>query len=110
MEALRGRIRPVYRFRLKQQLDRIDFIESQLAALEAEIESLAKRGRKRAVVAVSHALLVTSYYLLKRKCPFKDLGGEYFDRLNYENLTRYFVKRLARLGHTVKLEPAAASA
>ena len=37
-EALRGRIRPVHRFRLKQQLDRIDFIELQLVALEAEIE------------------------------------------------------------------------
>ena len=38
MEALRGRMRPVHRFRLKQQLDRIDFIESRWAELEAEMD------------------------------------------------------------------------
>lgn len=61
-------------------------------------------------MAVSHALLVTCYYLLKRKCAFKDLGVDYFDQLNHEKLTRYFVKRLTRLGHAVKLESATASA
>ena len=206
-EALRGGVRPVHRFRLKQQLDRIDFIDKQIAELETEIERqnepfeeavtrlaeipgfdrvtawsviaeiginmeqfpsaqhlaswagvcpgnnesagkrlsgktrkgsrwlrqklcqsawsasrakksyfaalfqriAAKRGRKRAILAVSHALLVTCYYLLKRKCPFRDLGVQYFDRLNHDKLTGYFVKRLTRLGHTVKLEPSAVS-
>jgi hypothetical protein len=34
----------------------------------------AHRGRKRAIVAVSHSLLVVCYYLLQRKCHFEDLG------------------------------------
>jgi transposase len=34
----------------------------------------AHRGRKRAIVAVSHSLLVACYYMLKRKCHFQDLG------------------------------------
>ena len=49
---------------------------------------------------------MTCYYLLNRKCAFQDLGVDYFDQLNHEKLTRYFVKCLARLGHIVKLEPA----
>lgn len=38
VEALRGRVRGVHRFRLKQQLERVDFIDVQIAQLEAEIE------------------------------------------------------------------------
>jgi len=208
VEALRGRVRGVHRFRLKQQLERVDFIDAQIAQLEAEIERqnapfdeavsllaeipgfdrttawsviaeigidmnqfpsadhlaswagvcpgnnesggkrlsgktrkgsrwlrqklcqsawcasrcknsyfrayfqriAAHRGRKRAIVAVSHSLLVVCYYLLKRRCHFQDLGVNYFDQLNQEKLTRYFVKRLTRLGHRVTLEPCSAAA
>jgi transposase len=70
----------------------------------------AHRGRKRAIVAVSHALLVVCYYLLQRKCHFQDLGVNYFDQLNHEKLTKYFVKRLTRLGHRVTIEPCSAAA
>jgi len=38
VEALRGRVRGVHRFRLKQHLERVDFIDAQIAQLEAEIE------------------------------------------------------------------------
>ena len=68
------------------------------------------RGKKRAIVAVSHSLLVVCYYLLQRKCHFQDLGVNYFDQLNHEKLTHYFVKRLIRLGHKVTLEPCPAAA
>jgi hypothetical protein len=70
----------------------------------------AHRGRKRAIVAVSHALLVVCYYLLQRKCHFQDLGVNYFDHLHREKLTRYFVKSLTRLGHKVTIEPCEAAA
>jgi transposase len=70
----------------------------------------AHRGRKRAIVAVSHSLLVVCYYMPKRKCHFQDLGVNYFDQLNHEKLTRYFVKRLTRLGHRVALESCSAAA
>jgi transposase len=38
VEALRGRVRAVHRFRLQQQLERIDFVDAQIAQLEEEIE------------------------------------------------------------------------
>src|SRR5215471_1652225 len=65
----------------------------------------AKRGRKRAIVAVGHSLLVTGYYLLRKQCMYQDPGADYFDRINAEGLKRYLVKRLESLGQKVTLQP-----
>ncbi len=62
---------------------------------------VGRRGKKRALVAVGHSILVILYHLLKDGTPYSDLGGNYFDRLQPERLTRYYVKRLERLGHKV---------
>jgi transposase len=64
----------------------------------------ARRGKKRACVAVAHSMLKIVYHLLKHGCPYRDLGGSYFDRLDPERLTRYWVRRLKRLGHKVTLQ------
>lgn len=63
-----------------------------------------RRGRKRALVAVAHSLLVTIYHVLKHNKPYSDLGPDYYDKLNYKSLTRHLVKRLESLGHKVVLE------
>jgi hypothetical protein len=65
----------------------------------------AKRGRKRAIVAIGHGLLVTGYYLLRKQRLYQDLGADYFDRINADRLKRYLVKRLESLGQKVTLEP-----
>jgi transposase len=65
-----------------------------------------RRGKKRAIVAVSHSLLIAVYHVLRDGVPYQDLGADHFDRLKPTQLTRYFVKRLERLGHKVTLEPA----
>jgi transposase len=65
-----------------------------------------RRGRKRALMAVGHSILVIFYHLLKERMPYNDLGGDYFDRLETQRLTRYYVGRLEDLGHKVKLESA----
>ena len=70
----------------------------------------AKRGRKQAIVAVGHSLLVTGYYVLRKRCLYPDLGADYFDRINGEGLKRYLVKRLESLGQKVTLEPRASVA
>lgn len=67
----------------------------------------ARRGAKRAVLAVAHTMLVSGYYMLSQPTVFQDLGQSYFDRLNADSLTRYHVRRLEKLGHRVTLEPAA---
>jgi len=67
----------------------------------------ARRGAKRAIVAVAHSLLVAAYYIIRDEVVYTDLGVAHFDRLAPTQLTRYFVKRLEGLGHKVTLETAA---
>jgi transposase len=65
----------------------------------------ARRGHKRAAVAVAHTLIGIVYQVLSRRVPYQDLGADYLDRLQPDRLTRQLVKRLERLGHKVTLEP-----
>lgn len=65
----------------------------------------ARRGKKRALLAVGHSILVIIYHMLKYHLEYKDLGQDYFDRLEPERLRRYLVKRLEALGHEVILKP-----
>jgi len=69
---------------------------------------VGRRGKKRALVAVGHSLLVIFYHMLKDKTTYTELGADFFDRLEPERLTKYYVKRLEDLGHKVKLESIAA--
>lgn len=70
----------------------------------------ARRGVKRAIVAVGHALLRTIYAVLKRQVPFKDLGANWFDDLQPQRTLRSLKKRLAKLGYeAVPIVPAAAT-
>jgi transposase len=67
-----------------------------------------RRGKKRALIGVGHSILVIFYHMLQRRTTYTDLGGDFFDRLEPERLTRYYVKRLESLGHKVTLERVAA--
>lgn len=64
-----------------------------------------KRGKKRALIAVAHSILVVAYVLRKRRCLYQDLGTDYFERINQEQLTRYHMKKLQRLGYSVTVAP-----
>jgi transposase len=78
--------------------------------LAAQYRRLAKRrGRKKALVAVGHTLLVIIYHVLKRGTSYAELGADYLDRLEPDRLTRQLVNRLEKLGHKVTLEPAPAA-
>jgi transposase len=66
---------------------------------------VSRRGKKRALVAVGHTILVMIYHLLREGTTYAELGGDYFDRLDTERLTRTLVRRLERLGHEVVLKP-----
>jgi len=70
----------------------------------------ARRGAKRPIMAVAHALLVIAYHLLKRKEDYRELGADHFDRIDVNRIRRSLVRRLERLGHKVTLEPLAQTA
>jgi transposase len=63
----------------------------------------ARRGKKRAIVAVAHTILIAAYCVLKEEVEYKDLGGDYFDRLNKQRTKEQLVKRLENLGYRVEL-------
>jgi transposase len=66
----------------------------------------ARRGAKRAVVAVAHTILVLVYVLLTREQEsYHDLGSHYFDERDRNVVQRRLVRRLEALGYTVALEP-----
>ena len=58
----------------------------------------ARKGKTRASVAVAHTILVSVYHMLKNKQSYRELGADFLDRHNAENVKRYLVKRLDRLG------------
>ena len=77
--------------------------------LAAQYRRLVKRrGDKKAVVAVAHSILVIAYHVLRDGQSYRELGGDYFDHLNAQRLTRYHTQRLAALGYAVTLTKSAA--
>jgi len=63
----------------------------------------ARRGYKRAAVAIAHKILIAIYHMLSQQVSYNDLGDLYLDKLNKHHLTRNLIHRLERLGYTVTL-------
>jgi transposase len=68
----------------------------------------ARRGYKRAAVAVGHKILVAIYHMLSHHVCYNELGEAYLDNLNKHHVTRNLVNRLERLGYVVTLQQKAA--
>jgi transposase len=64
----------------------------------------AGRGKKRAILAVAHSILVMAYDMIQRREPYRDAGADFFDRLQPADTARRLVKRLESLGYQVSLQ------
>ncbi len=64
-----------------------------------------RRGKKKALLALAHKLLVIIYHILRTKKPYTELGADYFDKLDATRIERRAVQRLEQLGYTVTLTP-----
>jgi len=64
----------------------------------------ARRGKKRAKVAVAHSIIVIIYHMLSRCQPYRELGGNYFDQRKRESVANRLVRRLEKLGYLVALD------
>jgi transposase len=62
-----------------------------------------RRGKKRAIVATGHAILVAIYHMLKNNCAYKDLGVDHFDKIKGDQMQLYYLRRLAQLGVKVQI-------
>jgi transposase len=63
-----------------------------------------RRGKRRAIVAVGHSILIIAYHLLSRKQPYQDLGSNYFDERDRTLVARHSIRRLEQLGYKVTVE------
>ncbi len=64
----------------------------------------ARRGSKRAILAVAHAILETIYSMLKNGTVFHDLGDNFHDLLNPAKVIQRAITRIEHLGYKVVLE------
>jgi transposase len=70
----------------------------------------ARRGPKKAIMAVVASILTTIYHMLKDGTMYKDLGRNHFDRRSSDQQKNRLVKRLLDLGYAVEIKPLAATA
>jgi transposase len=76
--------------------------------LRAKYQSLVgRRGKKKALVAVGHKILIICYHILKYKVPYRELGATYLDVRKKDRITKSYIKRLNSLGYIVTLKDAA---
>jgi transposase len=68
----------------------------------------ARRGYKRALLAIAHKILIGCYHVLRDGTQYKDLGDTYLDKLSRHRVTNSLVHRLEKLGYEVQLRPIAA--
>lgn len=65
----------------------------------------ARRGKKRAIVAIAHSILVSIWHMLTLRQPYRDLGEGYYDQRKKESKIRYLTRRLEKLtGGSVRVE------
>ena len=81
--------------------------DTYLAALYHRLA--ARRGKKRAIMAVAHSIVVSAFYMLSRNESYHELGANYFDEHRREHVVDRLTRRLQHLGYRVSLEPVPAA-
>jgi len=67
----------------------------------------ARRGAKKAIVAVAASILTAVYHMLTTNTSYRDLGPDHFDRRQRIRLINHHIHRLEQLGLRVAVRPAA---
>jgi transposase len=67
----------------------------------------ARRGPKKAILAVAASILTAAYYLLRDQVPYRDLGPLYFARPDQERTAQRLARRIKELGYEVEIRKAA---
>ncbi len=66
---------------------------------------VARRGKKRALVALEHSILTAVWHMFTHDAEYADLGGQYFvERTGRARQTRRLVSQLNQLGYQVTLQ------
>lgn len=66
--------------------------------LSSKYKSLVgRRGKKRAVIAVGHKILIAAYFIIKNKVGYNELGEDYLSNFRKDKLVEYYKKQLEKL-------------
>jgi hypothetical protein len=60
-------------------------------------------------MAIAHSVLRIIYYMLRDGAAYRELGGDYFDKLDKTRIQQHHIHRLEQLGYAVTLTPAEAA-
>jgi hypothetical protein len=73
--------------------------------LAAQYHRLVKRmGKKKALVAVGHTILVSAYPMLRDRVGYQELGTDYFERRHPDRHRQRLIRQLQALGLKVTVE------
>jgi len=67
----------------------------------------ARRGPKKAILAVAASILTAAYYVLRCQVPYRDLGALYFARLDQDRTAQRLARRIKELGYEVEIRKTA---
>ena len=77
--------------------------------LSSKYKSLAgRRGKKKAVIAVGHKILLAAYFIIKNKVEYKELGEDYLNNFRKDKLVEYYKRQLEKLEPNVNFDNEAA--
>lgn len=71
---------------------------------------IPRMGKKKALMAIAHKIIIASYFILKDKTEFKELGSNYLQNKNRDQLVQHHLKRIEKLGYQITIEEAAEAA
>ena len=79
-------------------------------SLAAPFRRLTTRlGKRRALVAVGHSILVIAWHVLSKQATYQELGGDDFDRCDAHAYRLKLIRKLEALGLKVAVESATSS-
>jgi transposase len=96
--------RPIRKILIQAAQAAIKSKESYLSGLYYRVA--ARRGKRRAIIAVAHSILVSAYYMLTRKEEYLAVGYQHQEERRRGATTKRLVRRLEHLGYQVNLTEA----
>jgi transposase len=71
--------------------------------LSSKYKSLVgRRGKKRAIIAVGHKILIAVYFMLRDKIKYNDLGAEYLQSRRKDKIIKHYINQLGILGLSIE--------
>ncbi len=73
--------------------------------LRSKYDSLVgRRGKKRALVAIGHKILIAAYYILQDKVAYRELGAEYLQEIKKEKQIKRHIQLLKEMGVEIEIK------